>query len=206
MKFKKNLFISFEGPEASGKSSQIKLLSSFLKKNKIPYLITREPGGTIVGEKLRKIILDKNEPITPTEEILLLMSSRLNHINNIIKPALKAGKIVISDRFADSTFVYQGFVNKYGLTKTKDLHKSLLKNFLPSKTFLFLLPSKIINERLKQRKVLNKYDKIDLAFHNQVIKGYKIISKNNNRFYLLNATNSIKDIHYEIIKVLQKIK
>ena len=206
MKFKKNLFISFEGPEASGKSSQIKLLSSFLKKNKIPHLITREPGGTIVGEKLRKIILDKKEAITPTEEILLLMSSRLNHINNIIKPALNDGKIVISDRFADSTFVYQGFVNKYGLNKTKKLHKNILKNFLPSKTFLFLLPSKIINERLKQRKISNKYDKIDLDFHNQVIKGYKIISKNNNRFYLLNATDSIKSIHHEIIKILKDIK
>ena len=206
MKFKKNLFISFEGPEASGKSSQIKLLSSFFKKNKIPHLITREPGGTIIGEKLRKIILDKNESITPTEEILLLMSSRLNHINNIIKPALNDGKIVISDRFADSTFVYQGFVNKYGLNKTKELHKNILKNFLPSKTFLFLLPSNIINERLKQRKISNKYDKIDIDFHNRVIKGYKIISKNNNRFYLLNATDSIKNIHREIIKKLKDFK
>ena len=206
MKFKKNLFISFEGPEASGKSSQIKLLSSFFKKNKIPYIVTREPGGTIIGEKLRKIILDKNEPITPTEEILLLMASRLNHINKIIKPALKAGKIVISDRFADSTFVYQGFVNKYGLDKTKELHKSILKNFLPSKTLLFVLPSKIINERLKKRKLSNKYDKIDLNFHNQVSKGYKILSKNNNRFYSLDATDSIENIHREIIKILRIIK
>jgi len=206
MKFKKNLFISFEGPEASGKSSQIKLLSSFFKKNKVPHLITREPGGTIIGERLRKIILDKNEPITPTEEILLLMSARLNHINNIIKPALKEGKIVVSDRFADSTFVYQGFVNKYGLTKTKKLHQSMLKNFLPSKTFLFLLPSKIINQRLKKRKISNKYDKINTYFHNQVIKGYKIISKNNKRFSILDATDSIENIHLKIIKLLSKIK
>ena len=206
MKFKKKLFVSFEGPEASGKSSQIRLLASFFKKNKIPYLVTREPGGTIVGEKLRKIILDKKELITPTEEILLLMSSRLNHINNIIKPALKDGKIVISDRFADSTFVYQGFVNKYGLKKTKDLHADILKNFLPTKTFLFLLSSKIINQRLKQRKISNKYDKIDTYFHNQVIKGYKIISKNNKRFYLLNGTDTVKSIHLEIIKILSNIK
>ena len=80
---KKGLFISFEGPEASGKSTQIKLLSNFLKKNKIPYLITREPGGTEIGEKLRKIILNKKDNISNTEEILLLMSARLNHINNI---------------------------------------------------------------------------------------------------------------------------
>ena len=98
MKNYKNLFISFEGPEASGKSSQIKLLSFFLKKNKIEHVITREPGGTLIGEKLRKIILDKKKIISPVEEILLLMAARQNHINNIIKPALKKGKIVISEK------------------------------------------------------------------------------------------------------------
>ena len=118
MKNNKDLFVSFEGPEASGKSSQIKLLAKYLKKNRIPHIITREPGGTKIGEKLRKIILDKKENISPSEEILLLMSARLNHINNIILPALKKGKIVICDRFADSTFVYQGYVNNFGLNKT----------------------------------------------------------------------------------------
>ena len=77
--------------------------------------MTREPGGTIVAEKLRKIILDKKQLISSKEEVLLLMSSRLNHINKVIKPALKEGKIVISDRYADSTFVYQGFVNNFGM-------------------------------------------------------------------------------------------
>ena len=84
MRKNKNLFVSFEGPEASGKSSQIKLLAKYLKKNRIPHITTREPGGTKIGEKLRKIILDKKQNISPSEEILLLMSARLNHINNII--------------------------------------------------------------------------------------------------------------------------
>ena len=120
MNYKKNgLFLSFEGPEATGKTTQIRLLEKFFKKNKIQYLITREPGGTKLAEKLRKIILDKKENITPTEEILLLMSSRYNHIKKVIEPALIKGKIVISDRFSDSTFVYQGYVNKYGMNKTK---------------------------------------------------------------------------------------
>ena len=141
MKKNRNLFVSFEGPEASGKSSQIKLLAKYLKKNKIRHIITREPGGTKIWEKLRKIILDKKENITPSEEILLLMSARLNHINNVILPSLKKGKIVICDRFADSTFVYQGYVNNFGLKKTLDLHKNLLNNFLPTKTFLFILNS-----------------------------------------------------------------
>ena len=205
MKKNKNLFISFEGPEASGKSSQIKILSKYLKKNKIPHIVTREPGGTKIGERLRKIILDKKENITPSEEILLLMSARLNHINNIILPALKRGKIVISDRFADSTFVYQGYVNNFGLKKTLNLHKTLLNNFLPNKTFLFLLNSNEINRRLKLRKNKNKYDKINKDFHNKVIKGYKKISKNNKRFFTIDATQSIPSISAKIIKEIIKL-
>ena len=205
MKKNKNLFVSFEGPEASGKSSQIKILSKYLKKNKIPHIITREPGGTKVGEKLRKIILDKKANITPSEEILLLMSARLNHINNVILPSLKKGKLVISDRFADSTFVYQGYVNDFGLKKTLDLHKKLLNNFLPTKTFLFILNSNEINRRLKLRKNKNKYDKINKDFHNKVIRGYKKISKNNKRFYTIDATKSITSISEKIIKEIIKL-
>ena len=205
MKKNKNLFVSFEGPEASGKSSQIKILSKYLKKNKIPHIITREPGGTKVGEKLRKIILDKKANITPSEEILLLMSARLNHINNVILPSLKKGKLVISDRFADSTFVYQGYVNDFGLKKTLDLHKKLLNNFLPTKTFLFILNSNEINRRLKLRKNKNKYDKINKDFHNKVIRGYKKISKNNKRFYTIDATKSLTTISDKIIREIIKL-
>ena len=205
MKKNRNLFVSFEGPEASGKSSQIKLLGKYLKKNKIPHIITREPGGTKIGEKLRKIILDKKENITPSEEILLLMSARLNHINNVIIPSLKKGKIVICDRFADSTFVYQGYVNNFGLKKTLDLHKKLLNNFLPTKTFLFILNSNEINRRLKLRKNKNKYDKINKDFHNKVIRGYKKISKNNKRFYTIDATKSITSISEKIIEEIIKL-
>ena len=123
MKLNKGLFISFEGPEASGKSSQIKLLEKYLKKKNIPYKITREPGGTILAEKLRKIILSNKSNLNNIEEILLLMAGRSNHINNVILPNIKEGKIVISDRYADSTFVYQGFVNKFGVSKVVKLHK-----------------------------------------------------------------------------------
>ena len=136
MKFKKRgLFLSFEGPEASCKTTQLKLLQKFFRKNNISFIITREPGGTIIAEKLRKIILDKKQTISSVEEVLLLMCSRLNHINKIIKPSLNNGKIVISDRFADSTFVYQGFVNNFGMKKTINWHKKILNNFLPKKTF-----------------------------------------------------------------------
>ncbi len=206
MKFNnRGLFISFEGPEASGKSTQIKLLQKFFKNKNIPFIITREPGGTPISEKLRKIILDKKQLISTTEEILLLMSSRLNHINTIIMPALKKGKIVITDRFADSTFVYQGFVNNYGLKKTMELHKELLNNFLPSKTFLFLLSVGEINKRLKKRKITNKYDKIDTLFHSKVISGYKKLSKNNKRFIRINAELKVDMIHKTVLKSIKEL-
>ena len=201
MRFKKKgLFISLEGPEASGKSTQLKLLKKFFIKNNIPFITTREPGGTIIAEKLRKIILDKDKSITLIEELLLLMSSRLNHINNIIKPSLKKNKIVISDRFADSTFIYQGYVGKIGLNKVMNLHKILLDNYLPHKTFLFCLPINEINNRLKKRKKGNKYDKIDSTFHLKVINGYKKISKNNKRFVKINAMNTTENIHDQIVQ------
>jgi len=206
MKFNnRGLFISFEGPEASGKSTQIKLLQKFLKNKKIPFILTREPGGTPVSEKLRKIILDKKQLISTTEELLLLMSSRLNHINTVIKPALKSRKIVITDRFADSTFVYQGFVNNYGLKKTMNLHKELLNNFLPSKTFLFLLSVSEINKRLKKRKINNKYDKIDTLFHSKVISGYKKLLKNNKRFIKINAELKVDKIQEIVLRSIKDL-
>ena len=206
MKFNnRGLFISFEGPEASGKSTQIKLLQKFFKNKNIPFIVTREPGGTPISEKLRKIILDKKRLISTTEEILLLMSSRLNHINKVIEPALKKGKVVITDRFADSTFVYQGFVNNYGLKKTMDLHKELLSNFLPSKTFLFLLSVSEINKRLKKRKITNKYDKIDTLFHSKVISGYKKLSKNNKRFVKINAELNVDKIQLTVLKSIKEL-
>tara|TARA_Y100001970_G_scaffold69243_1_gene88331 strand:- start:9524 stop:10138 length:615 start_codon:yes stop_codon:yes gene_type:complete len=198
MKKFKNLFISFEGPEASGKSSQIKLLSKFLKLKKIPHFVTREPGGTKIAEILRKLILDQRSNISSIEEILMLMAARYNHINKVILPNLKKGKIVISDRFADSTFVYQGYVQKYGIDFTKKLHKQLLNNFLPKKTFLFNLhPDEIIN-RLKKRSKKNKYDILDIKFHKSVNRGYKIVS-NSRRFVNIDASQSKVKIQNQIL-------
>ena len=199
MNKKKGLFISFEGPEASGKSSQILLLQKYLSKNKIPFVTTREPGGTKLAESLRNLILKIKSDINIDEEIFMLMAARSHHINNVIKPALNKGDLVISDRFADSTFVYQGYVNKFGIQKAKSLHKNILNNFLPHKTFLFNLPTSKIISRLKNRKSKNKYDKLERNFHDQVNKGYELISKSK-RFIKIDASKSITSINKKIIK------
>ena len=202
MKKTKGIFISFEGPEASGKSTQILLLKNYLKLKKISYVITREPGGTEFAENLRKLILSNKTKINNLEEILLLMAGRSNHINNIILPNIKKGKIVISDRFADSTLVYQGFVNKFGISKVKKLHKELLDNYQPDYTFIFKLSPKEIIKRLKNRKNKNKYDKNNINFNNNIIKGYKKISKNNRRFIQIDASLSKNTIQNIILKKL----
>tara|TARA_Y100001970_G_C14170155_1_gene823674 strand:- start:424 stop:1035 length:612 start_codon:yes stop_codon:yes gene_type:complete len=202
MQNNKGLFVTFEGPEASGKSSQIFLLKKYLENNKIPFVITREPGGTVLGERLRKLILDNKFKISNTEEILLLMASRSNHINNIIIPNLKRGKIVISDRFADSTFVYQGFVNNFGVSKVKKLHSNLLNNFYPDLTFIFNLDINEIIKRLNKRKNKNKYDIKKIKFHKDVINGYKNISKGK-RFIKIDASLDKHTIHKNILKSLK---
>ena len=204
MNKRKGLFLTFEGPEASGKSSQILLLKKYLKKNNISFITTREPGGTKIAESLRKLILKVKSDINIEEEILMLMAARSNHINNVILPALEKGKLVISDRFADSTFVYQGYVNKFGIKNAKNLHKNILNNFLPHKTFLFKLSTKLIISRIKKRKSKNKYDKLDKNFHDQVNKGYKIIY-NKKRFIRIDASKPINQIHKKIISHINSL-
>jgi len=204
MNKQKGFFLTFEGPEASGKSSQILLLEKYLKKNKISFIRTREPGGTNLAETLRKLILKKKSDINIDEEILMIMAARSHHINNIIKPALNNGNLVISDRFADSTFVYQGYVNNFGVQKAKNLHKNILNNFLPDKTFLFKLCTSRIISRLKNRKSKNKYDKLEKKFHDKVNQGYEKIS-NSNRFIKIDASKSIQSIHKKIIKNINSL-
>ncbi len=201
MNNKKGKFITFEGPEASGKSSQIKILKNYLISKRIKFIITREPGGTKFAENLRRIILNNKSKINNIEEIMLLMAARSNHINDVIIPNLNKGKIVISDRFADSTFVYQGYVNKFDVNKLKNLHSILLNNFYPDYTFIFKLDIHEISRRLKKRKNKNKYDKIDNLFHKKVINGYKKISIGK-RFVNIDASLSKDIIHKKIVKIL----
>ena len=202
MKLNKGLFISFEGPEASGKSSQILLLKKYLQIKKIPFVISREPGGTKLAEKLRYLILNNKSKINNIEEILLLMAARSNHINNVIIPNLKKGKIVITDRYADSTFVYQGYVNNFGINNVKKLHQILLNNFFPDYTFIFNINANEVIKRLKKRKNKNKYDKINVPFHNKVIQGYKKINTSK-RYVNINALDSKISIHNNIISKLK---
>ena len=184
--------ISFEGIDGSGKSTQIKLIKKYLNKYKKRVLFTREPGGTLEAELIRKLILSKNKDITFNKktEILLLLAARYEHYKKLIEPAISEGEIVICDRFIDSTLAYQCTENQ----KLKEFYfkisKLLINNFEPNLTILLdISPHKAL-ERIYNRKKNNRYDHKDLTFFSNVRKSYNKLAKNNSRIKKLNALDN----------------
>jgi dTMP kinase len=179
---KKPLFISFEGIEGSGKSYQSKILIRKIKKMKLSVVFTREPGGSSGAEKIRNLILsgdiNKFDLISDT---LLYLASRNEHILNLIKPAIKKNKIIVCDRFIDSTYAYQTTKNKDSKTIIDFIHKIILKNIKPDLTFILTVNIKKAFQRLGERKNLNRYDKFPKSFYINVQKKFISIAKNNKK-------------------------
>jgi len=179
---KKPLFISFEGIEGSGKSYQSKLLIRKIKKMKLPVVFTREPGGSSSAEKIRNLILsgdiNKFDIISDT---LLYLASRNEHILNLIKPAIKKNKIIVCDRFIDSTYAYQTTKSKASKIIIDFIHKIILKNIKPDLTFILTVNIKKAFQRLKKRKKLNRYDKFPKSFYINVQKNFISIAKKNKK-------------------------
>ena len=182
-------FISFEGIDGSGKSTQIELLKKYLHKNKKKVLFTREPGGTFEAEVIRKLILSKNKKIKfdNKTEILLLLAARYEHYKKLIEPAIKNDKIIICDRFIDSTLAYQCAGNNKLKEFYYQISKPLINNFKPDLTILLdISPIKAL-ERINERKNKNRYDNKNLSFFSKVRKNYNELAKNNSRIQKLNA-------------------
>jgi dTMP kinase len=167
----KGKFITFEGSEGSGKSTQSKLLYQYLKRKGFKVICLREPGGTKIGEKIRNILLDhKNHALTPNCEMLLYMAARAQVVSEVIKPALKKGKIVICDRFLDSTITYQGYGLGIDIQLIKLIGKFVTQGIKPDLTILLDLPLK---KGLKHRKESqDRIEKRSLAYHSRVRNGY----------------------------------
>jgi dTMP kinase len=196
-------FITFEGIEGSGKSTQAKMLYDFLVAKNIPALLSREPGGTIAGEKIRAILIDEQIPaLNATTELLLNFAARIEHVEKLIKPALKEKKIVIIDRFFDSTYVYQG--SAFGLAEEviKEVKKISLDNFLPDITFLIDVPVEIGFSRISERSTNNRYEKLGLDFHQKVREGYLKLAKENKRIITIDGTQDKKKVFEEIVKII----
>ena len=202
----KNLLIVFEGIEASGKSTSLKKVIKFLQKKKIEYITFREPGGTNFSEKIRSLMLNKNSKLNNKTDLFLLMASRSENIDKILRENYKS-KVILIDRFVDSTLAYQ----HYGMGLDKDLilkmNNFLLGNLKPNFTFLSIVNKKNMLDRLKSRKNKNKYDHFKYNFYNKVQKGFLKIAKKNKSKYLILDSNkdSLKVIENKLIYKIKKI-
>ena len=201
-KSKKGLFISFEGGEGVGKSTQIELLKTSLTKKNINVLSTREPGGTKEGELIRKFLVSGEISSWDSySESLLFNALRREHINKIINPSLLKGDIVLCDRFIDSTIVYQGVGGVINQTLLLSLHKNFCYDLYPDITFFLSLDPKLGIDRTlsPNNKTENRFENMGLSYHQKIQDGFKALSdKNNKRFFEINAELSVEKISNQI--------
>lgn len=206
------LFITFEGGEGSGKSTQISLFEQYLKTCKKDVILTREPGGTTIGKEIRRLLVegDKDKFDEITETLLFYADRRIN-LTKVVWPALKEGKIVLSDRFNDSTIAYQYYgAGKFADTKIIDtLYNVVAGSFKPDITFLLDIDVKVGLERsFKKAESMNtkelRFEKVDISFHERLRQGYlELAKKEPKRFRIINAAQDINSVHQDIIKAYE---
>lgn len=207
---KNGLFITFEGGDACGKSTQVKLFKEYVatRKDKDDFVFVREPGGTGLGEKIRELLLsyEEDSPV-PKAELLLFLASRAQLFEKVISPAISEGKIVVADRFYDSTIAYQGFAREiFDAEEILKLNKLILGKFKPNLTFYLKIKPEIAFKRKNSGENLDRMEKEALAFHQKVYEGYQFISKKEKeRFVVLDATKSIEELHNEIVASVENL-
>ena len=190
-------FITLEGIEGSGKSTNLSIIKKILDKNKINYVVTREPGGGPLGPKLRKILLDKNNNISPSVEMLLMMADRKDHVDNLINHNLKQGNWVISDRYLDSTIAYQGGGRELDLNLINSLSEEL-ELPTPDLTLLFDLPVNEALDRAKARSTLDRFESESEDFHKRIRDSYLGQAYKNNRFKIVNSSKDIESVAEQV--------
>jgi dTMP kinase len=194
------MFITFEGVEGSGKSTQAKLLAKLLTKMGHKATLTREPGWGSFGELIRKIILDERDlELDPFSELCLFCADRAQHVRDFIKPKLQNGEIVICDRYFDSTLVYQGYGRKLDKRLVNKVARAYTLDLIPDVTFLLNLPVRAGLSRLQTRGEITKMDEEPVEFHELIRQGYMLIAKREpNRIKKINADREILEIHEDI--------
>ena len=198
------LFVTLEGLDGCGKTTQWHLLKQFLENNNIPNVCIREPGSTPLGENLRNIIKNPNEEITPITEAYLYATCRAQLVEHVILPALTSGKVIVCDRFLDSSLVYQGVARGLGINIIKEINKNAVADIVPNVTFFIDTPIEITKKRILHK----DKDRLELEgdnFINAVYKGYKQLTKENSRIITLDGTKSIEFIHRSIISKMREI-
>lgn len=199
---KKGYLITFEGGEACGKSTQIKKFAQYLEDNHIDFILSREPGGTEVGEKIRELLLHSKCDMSSTVEFLLFSASRAQHYEKVVKPALDAGKVVLLDRFYDSSFVYQGYAGNLNLDDLKSVTNFAVNGTEPDLTFLLDISYEDGMKRKQKDENLKKLDRIESkgkAYHDKVRQGYLTLAKMfDKRIVVVDASKSIDEVFEKI--------
>lgn len=202
---KKGVFISIEGPDGSGKSTQIENIKKYFENKKLDIVFTREPGGTAIGERIRAIILDNNcSEMDYMTEAMLYAAARAQHVSQVIKPALAEGKIVICDRFVDSSIAYQGYGRRLG-EAVAVINSYAVAGCMPDVTFLLKLDPAVGKNRIRA----DQQDRLESekeTFHDEVFRGYlKLEQENPGRIFGIDASRSIEDVKRDIYSKLEEV-
>ena len=200
-------FITFEGIDGSGKSTQLRLVSNFLKELGCEPLVTREPGGTTIGLRLRAALLDAQEEVDPLTELLVFAADRAQHVRRILRPALQAGRVVISDRYADATVAYQGAGRGFKPELVEEIVRLATEGLVPDLTLLFDLPVAESTKRTTRRSnVRNKLDRLDIEhrdFHERVRKAYLgIAAAEPERVKVIDSSGAVEDTQQRLRSIL----
>jgi dTMP kinase len=202
-------FISFEGIEGSGKSTQVARLAQALRSQSYEVVLTREPGGTAVGQVLRRILLDPTTALlAPSAELLLMLADRAQHVQEVIAPALRADKIVVSDRFLDSTTAHQGYGRGVELAFLARLNTFACNGHVPALTFVLDLSVREGLRRARQRQssteATDRFEAESVAFHERVQAGFLEIARTEpQRVHVLDTTRPVEEVHQEILATVQ---
>ena len=194
-------FITLEGIEGSGKSTNLVTIKSILDQYKIDYVLTREPGGGPLGPHLRKLLLDKDQSISPSVEMLLMIADRRDHVDNLINPNLDKGIWVISDRYLDSTIAYQGGGRQLDIDLITSLSASL-KLPTPDFTLLFDLPVDVALERAKERSELDRFEREPKDFHSRIRESYLELASTNHRIKTIDSSKDFESVSLQVEKYL----
>lgn len=201
----KGFFITFEGLEGAGKSTQIKILQKYLASKGWPTVITREPGGTYIGDEIRDILLDiDNKDLDYKVEALLYAASRAQLVSKIIKPALEDGKIVLSDRYVDSSLAYQGYGRRLPIDLILEFNKWATGGLQPDLTLLLHLPAETGLARNNSEQA-DRIESESLAFHKRVEEGYDELARmNKDRYEIIDATRDAEKVSRDIIEIVEQ--
>jgi len=202
----RGIFISIEGPDGSGKSTQINNIKKFFEDKDLEIVFTREPGGTAIGDRIREILLDNNcKEMDYMTEAMLYAASRAQHVSQVIRPAIEAGKIVICDRFVDSSLAYQGYGRGLG-EAVAVINSYAVAGCMPDVTFLMKLDPGIGKSRVSSRNQEDRLESEKVAFHQEVYNGYLELEKNNpDRIFGIDASRGIEEIRDDIYKKLEEV-